>query len=263
MAFKRRSRRFRRRSMKRKTSPKKYYSKRYPVRKALVSIAKNVKTLKKDIELKVNSSRFDSYNGTTATTTLAINNPHVSLVNGLTKGTGFNVRTGDTVKATSIRIKGTIYVTSVANRAGIDSKVRIMLVDYKKPRGATMSLILNNTLSPGVSPLFTGTGTSPQIWQAPDWGLYSHAWENFKILYDRVFNLRTHTTWYDGTNPQSLNPEITFNIVRKLGTVVDYTRGNAGTVADIESHAYYIIVFCDTTTTLTLAYDSRFYFKDA
>lgn len=224
-------------------------------------VEKQIKKLEKQSEVKVVSNQTSSFTGTAIFTNLSNTNPLFFLINGLSRGTQYNTRLADKVKATSIQVDIELYFTSISNVGGVDDTIRVMLVDFKKPRGSAMTLC-NTSLLSGATALFYNSTGYPTCNQHIDWGIGTEAYEQYKILYDKRHKLRTHVAWYDGSHAQTVNPSMYITIRKKLGTTVDYSRGNAGTVADLETHGYYLIFITDSNQAVSGNIDSRFYYKD-
>nr|WAE42919.1 MAG: capsid protein [Cressdnaviricota sp.] len=252
-----------------KTSYKKAYKKRTSYKKkktpSVKTLAKKVHKLQKEQELKHTTAVFNSYDNSTFTTGLVFTNPQTLLLNGMQRGTSYTTRVGDTVRATSIDVRGQIYFTSVTTRGGFDVDVRLMLIQMKKPEGLNMLLYSYNPITAGRTPYFCKSAVAkyPNTWEQMDPGVLSNPYFQYKTLYDKVHRLKNHVAWYDGTNPQCINPFFNFHIKRKLSSITDYSRSNNGDITDIETNAYYFVAITDTTSAITIAMNSCFYFKDA
>lgn len=253
----------RKRTFKRKASTTKGKCSTKKLCKEVSHIERQVKRLQADTDIKFGYPvYFTIGNGTPATTTLAWANPYVLLVNPLNRGTNFNVRVADTAMMNSINVSGQIYVTTPSNIGGINTAVRLMLVKMLKPKGQAMVLSATGNIA-GQTALFavgTSASANPYTWSQTDTGVLTSAYRQYKILYDKTHHLVSQSSWYDGTHAQNVNPFFNFHIKKKLGFKTDYSRGNSGNITDIEANALYLIAITDTTQTLTLEMDLKFYF---
>lgn len=233
---------------------------------AIIKLSKKVKRIDRSIELKQLQNYQSSYSGSSITTTVQDTSPQMFLLNGSIQGTSTVTRIGDKINMTSMHLTGQVYVTSGGSSLGINAPVRIMVFLFKKPRGE-LPLLTSGGVASGNSAIFYNNGASPYptTYQQYDTGVNQAMYQNYKILYDRVFTLKTLVGGYvpstDATN--SVNPFFNFNIRKKLGYVADYSRGTAGNYLDFEANALYIAFITDTNATLTVDMDSRIYFKDA
>lgn len=235
------------------------------IAKTVKEITTKVKKLETEQELKHVTAIYCSYDNSTATTTLTTSNPYTLLLNGLARGTSYVQRIGDTVRGTSIRCSGRFYLTSVSNVPGADFHVKLMIVKQMRPQGQAMLLYGPPPLAAGTTPLYaqSAAGKYPTIYQYPDIGILANPHFEYKIEHQEIFHFKPNPVWYNGTNPQTTNPELLFNMVIPISTISDYSRSQNGNITDIESNAYYFVAICDTTSNVTLELDSVFYFKDA
>nr|WAE42378.1 MAG: capsid protein [Cressdnaviricota sp.] len=257
-------------SYRRRSSPTKYRSKRYPVRKAIVSIARKVKAIEQHTELKTSAGIIDSfgnafanytYSGTPLTTTLTNTVPQLFFASGLQKGTDVNQRIGEKIQSTSIHFTGQIY-PNVASNFGIDYLIRIMVIRQTTPRGNAMQLYFDNTTlagNPNIIGVFNcATGKYPSSFSQPD--TQNSFFEDYKILYDHKHRLHNQV----GTQSGSVKPFMNFNIKIPTHSVIDYTRGNTGTWTDIEKNSYWIAFISDAGSDIaTVELDCYHYFKDS
>lgn len=275
MAYRKRSfsRRSSKRSFKRRSSPTKYYRKRYPIRKAIVSVARKVKALEQHTELKTSAGIIDgfgnafsnfTYSGIPLTTTLTNTVPQLFFASGLQKGTDVNQRIGEKVQSTSFHLTGQIY-PNVASNFGIDYFVRIMVIKQTKPRGNAMQLYFDNTTlagNPNIIGVFnckSGSGASyPSSFSQPD--TQNSFFEDYKIVHNSLHRLHNNV----GTQSGSVKPFINFNIKVPTGVTIDYTRGNTGTWTDIEKNSYWVAFISDAASDIaTVELDCYHYFKDS
>lgn len=274
-----RRRRFtKRRSFKRRASTKKYFSKRYPVRKAIVSVAKKVKRLQKDVELKVittvtngvgASLQQSTYSNTLVTSTFHNGSPQPFLLNGCPKGVGQAARIGDDIRVTSVHVSGQVSMINGGQTMGINIPVRIILVSVRRPRGSPLLVSFDNTgqmsSNPALSGLFNVQGSgNPTTWAQLD--TKNAVYEDYKIHYDKIHRLVTQVgTEYVATTTHdvSVNPYFNFNIKKKLNMRCDLSRGNNATWTDFEKNELWLLFITDTNSNLGIALDSNCYFKDA
>lgn len=236
--------------------------------KQIIKLSKKVSELKKVGELKQLQNYQSSYSGsptTPITTALTHTSPQLFLLNGSIQGDSVVTRDGDKLRMTSMHVSGQIYPTSGGATLGYNIPVRIVVFISKKPKGVAPTISMAGSAS-GQSALFYNSGGAnyPSTYQQYDTGVNQNMYQNYKILFDKTYRLRTQIGAYvpstDATS--SVNPYFNFNIRKKLGYTSDYSRSNAGTIADIESNALYILFLADTSGNITVEMDSRVYFKD-
>lgn len=279
MPFFRRRHQRRRTNYRRRSSPKKYFSKRYPVRKAIVSVAKKVKTLQKDVELKCittvtnglgSSLPQSTYSNALVSSTLSVTSPQPFLLNGCPKGVGQAARIGDDIRVTSVHLSGQVYMINGGTTLGANFPVRIMLVSVKRPRGSPLLVSFDNTGqmsgNPALSGLFNVQGSgNPTTWAQLD--TKNAVYNDYKVHYDRTYKLHTEvgveypTT--ASTIDTSVNPYFNFHIKKKLNLRCDLSRGNNATWTDFEKNELWVLFLTDTNSNLGIALDSNCYFKDA
>lgn len=233
--------------------------------KAIENLSKRIDKINQSTELKQLQNNQSSYSLVPLTTTLTRGSGFVlSLLNGSIQGTSTVTRIGDKIKMTSVHISGQLYCTGGGVLLGIHTPIRIVLFLQKKPKGVAPTVSTNGA-SAGISALFYNTGGSgPTTYQQYDTGVNQNMSENYKILYDQTYTL---ATLVGGMVPStdattSVNPKLNFDIRRKLGYMADYSRGNGGTILDLESNALYVLFITDTNSNITVELDSRVYFKD-
>lgn len=234
---------------------------------AIKKLSKKITNLKRGVELKQLQNNQSSYANppSTLTTTLTRGGGFtLALLNGSIQGTSTVTRIGDKIKMTSFQISGQIYPTAGGATLGYNIPVRIICFLSKKPKGVVPSVSTSGTAA-GTSALFYNTGGGgPTTYQQYDTGVNMAMYENYKILVDKTYTLKTLVGAYvpstDADN--SVNPFINFNIRKKLGIISDYSRGNAGGITDMEANALYVVFITDTNGNLTVELDARVYFQD-
>lgn len=232
--------------------------------KAIVNLSKRIAKINSEVELKQLQNNQSSYALATLTTTLTRGSGfNLTLLNGSIQGTSSVTRVGDKIKMTSMQLSGQIYCTGGGVLLGIHTPVRIICFLSKKPKGVAPTVSTNGAAA-GTAALFYNTGGSgPTTYQQYDTGVNQNMYENYKILYDKVYTLKTLVGVLNAADvAQSVNPKMNFNIRKKLGYTADYSRGTAGTILDIEANAIYVLFITDTNSNLTVELDSRIYFKD-
>lgn len=151
----------------------------------------------------------------------------------LSQGTSDITRVGRKYTIKSINISGQIAAVS----AGV---ARIMLVKVVDPKG----------VDPTWAQLLTSTST---------WALRNRAnLTNLKVLYDRKIR-------FSGISNDKDQKQL-FRIYKKLNDVVVCNTGNAGTIADVEKTAYYLMCFADVSdgaTEMTMGYDTQVKYTDS
>lgn len=214
--------------------------------KAIVSIKKEIRSMKSDFECKyVLQSEQIFSNLQTA--------PQQLLLNGMVRGDTVQTREGDKILGKSIVLKGNIIQQLSAGPYA--SCVRLICAAYKCNRGATTFPF--SAASPAVGYLFDNQNTN---------GPYTYQMYNFnntdlgvfKILWDKVFCISQDAATIAKFRP--FYKKIKLN--DKMST---YQRGNAGTGADIEQWSYWFIAFSDIDAAQTgcnVRFDSAFYFQD-
>lgn len=177
------------------------------------------------------------YKTVSLTTSTDLNStPDILFLHPLSQGTTDITRVGRKYCLKSINISGQIL--GGTSSAGV---ARIMLVKSTNPNG----------VAPTIAQLLTGTST---------WSLRNRLYlTELKVLYDRKFSMSA--TSYTGQGVKKL-----FHIYKKLNDVVVCNDGNAGTIADVEKTAYFLIMFCDIAdgvTEMNVGYDTQVKFTDS
>lgn len=234
--------------------------------KAITNLSNRIKKIDKSIELKMLQSYQSSYNNpnTLLTTTWTYLNPVQYLLNPSILGTTNVTRLGDKIRMTSLHVSGQIYQTDGGTVLGINIPIRIIVFIHKKPRGTSAILTQSGTTAGNTALFYNVGGGAPTTYQQYDTGVNINMYDSYKILFDKVYKLKTEVGAYvpSTDNDISVNPYINFNIRKKLNYITDYSRSNSGSVLDIEANALYIAFITDTNSGLSLEMDSRVYFKD-
>lgn len=230
--------------------------------------------MEKAVELK-ESRPYDYSNGGTATsTTFQATNPQWFLLNGLSQGDTASTRDGDEVRSTSVHITGHIFSQDSAyyDTPNItDYKVRILIVNFKSPRGSAMYPIGSQAAGASFCPLFKTTGTTT-IFPFTMYNTADNCWEHYDVLSDTVVDLKQGAQYfqslYNGLGQHVQGPfSARFDIKVPVNRTIDYSIGNAGTLSDINKNAIYVLFITDWNgtvygDTLEIDMDAKFFFKD-
>lgn len=192
-----------------------------------------VATVKRLINVnKENKCTFSTQN--TLTTLLNNGNQLLYLLNGLTQGDTDNTRDGDIVTWSRLRMRFLIYGTG-------SSVYHVQVIRVKKPRG----------VAPTLTQMFGGTQPSPI-----DYPYYATQEFNqhYEIIYDK--ELPIHSNY----SAQTMHTLCEVDISPDIKT--DYSLGNAGTIADIDANALYLVVRTDNGANTTVNWSNLFFFKD-
>lgn len=236
----------------------------YKRRPTLRSLAKKVHTLQGASEVKEHHTYNYSRGGAALTTALNASTPVVSLPLCVpTRGSGIQNRDSDQIRMTSVHISGVVYVPGGGATLGYNNRVRIILFYDMLPQGGGPYFC---GPAPAVNikqPLFLTTSTST-IFPFTQYNTLDAAYTQYKVIYDKIYTLQTKVGALDNANVgQSVNPEFYFNIKKKLKRKCSLERGNAGTIADIQTNALYIAFIADQSgATMEVNCDSCVYFKD-
>jgi len=141
--------------------------------------------------------------------------PSVSFISGIAQGDTQSNRNGDSVKLSSVNVRGLITVGSSATTRN----VRIMLINEKVSDGnvPTLSDILDNSTLPNVYARYN-----------PD-----TAGSRFKVLYDKRFIVTPTTN------------AVKFNVYRKLKHHLKFTGTSANQTDASTGHLYILVVSDD------------------
>lgn len=195
--------------------------------KAIKSIARKVKTLANQSELKNYTDNSGTLNVTTA------GQWYSAFSKDVVNGTGDNDRIGDVVTCKSLHIKGTIYLNSVLSSVAM---CRLILVRFKDNYYNSNPNIVD-LLNTNDYRSFYNTETQP---------------EEFSILHDKTYSLSEIKT-----------PQIYFKIHKSLKN--GKAHWNTGTVLNgPTSGHYYMYLISDqaTASAVQVNFTHLFYFKD-
>lgn len=166
----------------------------------------------------------------TATSTAVPNAGVRILLNGLTKGDGYNNRDGRQVRFKSLQMKYSVEHSG----AGAQNRVRVMVVVDKQPNQAafTVADLLQDTAIPTLSPRNL------------------NARKRFAWLYDKSFTLNDDY------------PEKIFKFYKKIDCKTIYDDSDGGAVADIQTNSIYMVMVSDHVTGPLMTYYNRLRFVD-
>lgn len=231
---------------------------------SLRSIAKRVRTLEKEVELKITGLKKYSVDHSALTSTLSDSNPTWSLLNGVAQGSGTVQRVGREVNATSVRVSGLIYPTNGGTTVGYFARVRILIVRDKLPNGSSINLY--TPLASSTKPPIFNTGTVP-YYPTPftNYNASTEMWNQYDILADTHVDLKTQVggIYGSGDTPFSVNCQAYFDVKVPLNCRCEYTIDTGSTITAMNKNSIYVIFITDTNGELTVLMDDQFWFKDA
>lgn len=135
----------------------------------------------------------------------------IKLVNAPIQGDDYNHRTGRMIDIKSLNFK---FISKVTAGTGVDQLQRVIVFVHLKPHGtapAVTDLLQTAEVHSMRNPIYIG---------------------DFRVLYDKVFNL--NATAESGSTRFG-------KFYKKMSLITRYNTGNAGTIADIEDNALYIM----------------------
>jgi len=186
--------------------------------KKIAQLERRVLSLSQSVETKFLNIQQASY------TNYTNGSPAIVLLNGMTQGTTASTRVGNSVRFKSIDLKINLaYGPTVTDKQ--TNSVRVILVRERPALGQAVSFTSLFDSSPTYT--FTQFEKNDRDWK-----------ERFHILYDEVFLV----------NSQLLITERNIQIRQPLGFITNYARGNAGTIADIDTNSLYLLFIADSTT---------------
>lgn len=209
---------------------------RVPVRVG-PSILKKVDNVSKKIrKIEASDPVFKGDVNTTITTTSLTSTPLYSLLNGIAQGDTQLTRDGVKVNWKSLKL--TIDVSSQIAFAFGSALFRYIIIREESCLGsAPTTAQIFNSATP--SPLAIYNFTNRDV---P---------KRYKVYYDSGVQLLGPPV-VDYTNVNGLSTALqhrrVFQHKIKFNFITDYSRGNAGTVADIDTNSLYLIAWTDNTT---------------
>lgn len=155
------------------------------------------------------------------------------LLNALSQGTAYNQRTGISIKIASIEVEGFCTL----NASATTDFIRVSLIQDKQPNGSSANYGNVYDLATAVAPLsFRNQATVDRFVVLKNW----------KIDLD--------------TNGRAL---VKFKCYLKLNEHTKYNAGNAGTIADIATNAFYLTFAGNLSANFsTINYNCRIRFID-
>lgn len=225
---------------KRKYTPKKRYSKKYPQKTSFPMY----KTPKKEIKT-VDQPYQGQVMSTTATFT-CLNLP--------VNGAAFYNRIGNQISGKSVRLYGQV-IPSGNTTAGVPEYCRAMLVYDRQPNGAfpVIADILTDNASNGTTT--TRVTSNPNMANS----------ERFKILRDWKYAIPNNTT--TGSDPQiyDYKGDYKFDEYVKLKGMDTKFKASAGSIGDIATGALYLVTYGDQTSSTAgyiFMFNTRYRFYD-
>lgn len=227
---------------------KRYQPKRNPKKRKVATVAYVQKALHAHCEKKLYDAAVADYPVDTTGS--------FKLINGLTKGTGlYGNRIGAQIRSTMIEISGQVGHNGWMGAANCtttqDQVARMIVVRDKQCNGAIFSL--TDLLD---------TATSLALYQGDDHSRY-------QILLDKSWICPATTTGAGGT-PTTISGGVgthIFHFTIKLDKVTQYNNGDAGTVADIDFGALWVLWVgtqaAGATTASTARYGVMHHYCDA
>lgn len=181
--------------------------------------------------------KFTYSNDTQFTTTLTNSVPSLTLLNGIARGNSDQQRIGDRVKLKDVRLQGRIYC-GANNPAGV---IKLELLRIKNPRGVapTESALYNSA-----TPQPTEIDNDINI----DWK------SRFERIGYKMIEIKANYSTQDVVIP--------FHFKHACEHVADYSLGNNGTIADIDTNAIYFNIISDVTNAVTVNASYKLHYED-
>lgn len=179
--------------------------------------------------------RYSVYNTTGFTPTQA---GVFTCVNCMILGDDDQTREGKKITLHSLSVKGLVRPLPTGTTSE-EVIVRGMLVQALQNNGAT-----NYTNSE----LLLNSATNVNNWRALSNPTFVGKGHKFRILWDKTWLLRpgpNNMQAVGATTYQQQSKQFRFVKLWKKGLLVDYNTGNAGTAADIDKNALYLIFYCN------------------
>lgn len=190
-----------------------------------------------DVKRMISIDKENKYLVTAATQISSIldsSNPVLYLLNGLTQGDTDSTRDGDTVTYKRMRMR-LIIATSGSCVA------HVQVIRVKKPRG----------VAPTLSNMFGSSTPNPITYPSNSDQTFN---QHYEIVYDSE---RSLTSNYSAQVVQTL-----YDMDLGSDLKVDYSLGNAGTIADIDTNALYLVIRTDASNQGWVTLSKEFVFKD-
>lgn len=171
-----------------------------------------------------------------ATLTSSLTNaaPLVTLLNGFATGDTELTRTGDKAKLKYLHLN--VKINRVLTSAETVRECRLLIVREKSTLGSDIAVTqLFNSSTPSVYDTFNVSTRDS---------------DRFHVYYDKIFSLGPYVYSTATTavyNNGGISPTRTFKIVKKLNFVTDYSRGEGGTVTDIDTNGLFMILITSQT----------------
>lgn len=194
------------------------------------------KTGKLEAEVKRLASRIPNnpkyatqYNSTYSG--LVLSSPLVVLLNGITEGSDETNRIGDRMKFKWNDIRLQVYATNNLLASG---SFRVMVVREKTALGSALA------------PAQFLQSATPNTTAQRNVTTRDHT--RYVVYYDETFLLFPAVSSAASPINVSGPDEYNIRIQTPLNFITDFSRGNAGTIADIDTNSLYLLVFTDINT---------------
>jgi len=229
---------------------KKMYRKRRNTT-AKKSLVKKVNWLVRKEKMEVNNLKHYYFGTTLLSSTFNFANPFIGCINALAEGNaGVNDRNGSKCKWNTMSMNLNFFRTTLT--AADTASYRVLIVREKTSLGSNVALAqLFNSATPNVIDVFNVNNRDKR---------------RFHVYYDKTFLLGPNVTVQSGiVNPTNFNngppPQKIIRIRKKLRFLTDYSRGNAGTVADIDTNGLFLVIITNNSvsnTSVEMAMTSTF-----
>lgn len=205
-----------------KRSMNKYGKKTAPTNR---SLNRKIKTIQHRQELK--------WKDTLVTGIEMINNPNTAqiiLLNGLAQGDTSSTREGINTTYTSVQLRAEITSNIAASLVLNAPSFRLVIVRDSQPNG--IALTFDNVFDQSV---ITNRMYCPYNLK------YA---KRFKIIHDQIGTIHPKVVGITtaGTTTQVVPETQQIRFKKRLGTISNYGLGNAGTIADISKHSFYLML---------------------
>lgn len=206
-------------------------------------LAKQVKAISSKVKPQVNNYKWKSSPaGTIATASVTNSTPQILLLNGLGEGTDEVNRIGDLCRMLQLDLN---FHVQNASTSATPAVVRILVVQEKTALGGGLQM----------ASLFNSA--TPQPWDVRNVTTKDNS--RYVVYHDETFILGPAVVQaaggtaavYSGSTPM----EQMFSIKKKLNFITDYSRGNAGTVADIDTNSLFFVTITDNVTAAAVNVD--------
>lgn len=166
--------------------------------------------------------------------------PVLQLLNGLQQGTTDNTRTGDRVRYTKLLLHA--YLVCPLQVSGTASHVKVDIIKVKNPRGVAPTVLqIYGSATPGAGDFFNHNTVD-----------FS---SRFQILDSKEYQFNLPSV--GNAEGYLMKFDIDLNDMQ-----TDYSIGNAGTIADIDANALYVLYHQDNSTSIAIYQSAYLYYMD-